>query len=241
MYLQTIEYYKKKGINVPSWEEFKNGKFLNLDEYDEVPYTGWDEQIKEGKPFKTRSGKIELYSEYIANEANRGKGEHFDALGQPYDNLPSDWQDMTPTPTYMTTRRGMDDPMVKQYPVMLLTSHSRYRVHYVFWEHKWLRNHVYRHRVWINVADAKARDIKDGDMIQVYNDRGKIIMPAYVTSRMMPGLALIHAGAKVILDETGVDRGASPSTLMGGDFESCLAPARATTLVQIEKYTGDVK
>ncbi len=240
-YDKLIDWYQKKNIRIPAWEDFTKGNFINCDEYDEVPFTGWDEQIKEGKPFKTKSGKIEFYSEYIANEANRGKGEHFDSLGQPYDNLPADWQDMTPTPTYMTTRRGMDDPMVRQFPIMLLTSHSRYRVHYVFWEHKWLRNHVYRHRVWINVADAKARGIRDGDLIQVYNDRGKVIMPAYVTSRIMPGLALIHAGAKVIYDADGTDRGASPSTLMGGDFESCLAPARATTLVQIKKYTGDAK
>ena len=39
----------------------------------------------------------------------------------------------------------------------------------------------------------------------------------------------------MLLDRTGADCGGSPSTLLGNDFESCLAPARATTLVQIEK------
>jgi anaerobic dimethyl sulfoxide reductase subunit A len=135
----------------------------------------------------------------------------------------------------MTVRRGMDDPLVKQYPIMLLTPHSRYRVHYLFWEHDWLRDHVYRHRVWVNAADAKVRGIKDGDMITVYNDRGKVVMPAYVTSRIMPGLAVIHAGGKVIHGKDGIDFGASPSTLLGGDFESSMAPARATGLVQIER------
>jgi len=238
-YQGIVDYYRKRGIDVPSWEEFTGGKFINCDEFDEKPFTGWDEQIKEGKPFKTESGKIELYSRYIDNEANRGKGEHHDVLGRLYDNLPADWGDMTPSPTYKAMPRGMDDPLTKKYPLLLLTSHSRYRVHYLFWEHPWLRNHVYRHRVWINVADAKARGIKDNDMIMVYNDRGKVVMPAYVTSRMMPGTVLIHAGGKVIHDESGVDFGASPSTLLGGDFESCHAPARATNLVQIEKYTGE--
>jgi anaerobic dimethyl sulfoxide reductase subunit A len=140
----------------------------------------------------------------------------------------------------MVTRRGMDDPLVKQFPIMLLTPHSRYRVHYLFWEHKIIRE-LYQHRVWINVADAKARNIRDGDLIKVFNDRGLVLMPAYVTSRIMPGLAVIHAGAKVIHDAEGVDHGASPSTLLGGDFESCMAPARATTLVQIEKSEGEVK
>ncbi|MFH1647570.1 MAG: molybdopterin dinucleotide binding domain-containing protein [Chloroflexota bacterium] len=132
----------------------------------------------------------------------------------------------------------MDDPLTGQYPLFLLTSHSRYRVHYLFWEHSWLRDHVYRHRVWINAADATARGIKDNDMITVYNDRGRVVMPAYVTQRMMPGTVLIHAGGKAVLDESGVDFGASPSTLLGGEFDSCLTAARATNLVQVEKYTG---
>ncbi len=240
IYQDVVDYYKKRGIDVPPWEEFTRGKFINCDEFDEKPFTGWDEQIKEGKPFRTESGKIELYSKYIANEANRGKGEHYDPLGRLYVNLPSDWGDMTPSPTYMTMVRGMDDPLTRKYPLLLLTSHSRYRVHYLFWEHPWLRNHVYRHRVWINAADAQARGIRDNGMIMVYNDRGKVVMPAYVTSRMMPGIVLIHSGGKVIHDESGVDFGASPSTLLGGEFDGCLAPARATNLVQIEKYTGEL-
>ncbi len=237
-YKELTEYYKEKGKDLPQWEEFIKGKFINCDELDDEPFTGWDDQIKEGKPFPTRSGKIELYSSYIADESNRGKGEHYDHLGRLYDNLPANWGDMTAGPTYMPTLRGMDDHLVTKYPLMLLTSHSRYRIHYVFWEHAWLRNHVYRHRVWLNVADAQTRGIKDNDSVLVYNDRGKLIMPAYVTSRIMPGVVLIHHGAKYMPDEDGIDRGASPSTLMGGDFDSCHAPARATNLVEVEKYGG---
>ncbi len=235
-YTQLQEYYKKKGKELPSWENFSTGEFINCDELDDIPFTGWHDQIRHGKPFKTKSGKIEIFSEYVADESNRGKGEHYDTFGRAYDNLPADWGTMTPHPTYMTTIRGMNDPMTKAYPLMLLTSHCRYRVHSLFWEHNWLRNHVYRHRIWLNTADAKARGIKDNDMIEVYNDRGKVVMPAYVTSRMMPGVILIHHGGKYLPDENGVDFGASPSTLLGGDYESCLTPARATNLVQVKKY-----
>ncbi len=229
-------YYDERNKKIPAWDEFTKGQFLNCDELDDEPWTGWDNQIKEGKPFKTKSGKIELFSEVIADESRRGKGEHHDAFGNLYVNLPSDWGMMTPSPTYMKTIRGMDDPMVREYPLMLLTSHCRYRVHYVFWEHPMLRNHVYRHRVWINVADARARGIRDNDLVVVYNDRGKVVMPAYVTPRMMPGVTLLHHGGKYKPDESGVDFGAAASTLMGGDSDSCLAPARATNLVQIKKY-----
>jgi hypothetical protein len=37
-------------------------------------------------------------------------------------------------------------------------------------------------------------------------------------------------------DESGVDFGPSASTLSGGDYESCIGPAKAATVTQIEKY-----
>ncbi|MBN2060991.1 MAG: molybdopterin-dependent oxidoreductase [Deltaproteobacteria bacterium] len=227
-------YYSEKEI--PSFDEFYEGKFINCDELDDEPWTGWDKQIKEGKSFHTKSGKIELFSELVADESRRGKSEHYDSFGTLIENLPADWGTMTPSPTYMKTIRGMDDPMVKEYPIMLLTSHSRYRVHYVFWDHPMLRDHVYRHRVWINVYDARKRGIRDNDLIVVFNDRGKVVMPAYVTQRIMPGVALLHHGGNYQPDKNGIDFGAAASTLMGGDSDSCFAPARATNLVQIEKY-----
>jgi anaerobic dimethyl sulfoxide reductase subunit A len=239
-YQELCDYYAKKDINLPNWEEFSGGKFINCDEYDEKPFCGWDAQLKEGKPFQTGSGKIELYSRLVADEHQRGKGEHYDPLGCLIDNLPADWGEMTPLPTYRAMRHGMDDPATKKYPLMLVTPHSRYRIHYLFWENNWLKDHVYRHRVWLNVADARSRGIKDNDMIKVYNDRGTVVMPAYVTSRIMPGVVVIHAGGKVIHGKEGIDFGASPSTLLGGDFDSCLTPARATNLVQVEKYAGEM-
>jgi anaerobic dimethyl sulfoxide reductase subunit A len=235
-YRLVIDYYKERNIDVPPWEEFIQGKFINCDELDEKPFTGWDEQVRENRPFKTESGKIEFFSNYIADETNKGKGAHYDYSGRLYDNLPSDWGSLSPFPVYKKPIRGMDDPLVKKYPLMVMAPHARYRVHYLFWEHPWLRNHVYRHRVWISTTDAKTRSIKDGDMVLIYNDRGKIVMPAYVTSRVMPGLIVLRHGGKYLPDENGTDFGAAASTLMGGDFESCIAPAHATTLVQIEKY-----
>jgi anaerobic dimethyl sulfoxide reductase subunit A len=239
-YQSVVDHYKKRSIDVPSWEEFTHGKFINCDELDGEPFTGWDNEMRKGKPFKTASGKIEFYSHYIADEANRGKGEHLDPFGRVYENLPTDWGDLTPAPAYQPTVRGMDDSLVKDYPLMLLSPHPRYRVHYVFWEHPWLRDHVYRHRFWISPADAKMRGIKDNDMVRVYNDRGTAVMPAYVTSRIMPGVVAIHHGGRYTPDSSGVDFGASPSTLLGGDFVSCTATAKATNLVQVEKYRGEL-
>ena len=234
-YRNVQDYYAGRGKTIPDYDAFQDGEFLNLDELEDEPMTGFVPQMKEGKPFKTASGKIELYFPLLDDETQRGVSEHYDAGGNLIENLPADWQDLPSSPKYMACRRGMDDPLSEKYPIMLLTSHSRYRIHYVHWINPWLRNHVYRHRVWINSIDAMHRGIRDNDMILVYNDRGKVAMPAYVTNRIMPGVAVIHHGGNYEPDAQGVDRGAAANTLMGGDSDSNFTPARSTNLVQIEK------
>ncbi|UCG65921.1 MAG: hypothetical protein JSW12_02395, partial [Deltaproteobacteria bacterium] len=239
-YQEVVNHYKKRNVDVPAWDEFTRGKFINCDELEREPCnTDYPEEIEEGNAFKTESGKIEIYSNYIANQANRGKDEHLDPLGRPYYYLQGDWGDMPPMPIYQPTVRGMDDPLVKEYPLMLLTPHPRYRIHSWLWNTLWLRGHVYQHRVWINVADARIRGIKDGDLVTVYNDRGKVVMPAYVTSRILPGITVLHHGGQYVPDESGVDWGATAATLLGGDFQSCVTPAKVTTLIQIAKFGGN--
>ena len=238
-YQGVTDYYQQRNVQVPSWEKFTQGQFINCDELDEIPFTGFDEQIKRGKPFKTASGKIEFFSEYLANETHRGIGEHLDYSGRIYDNLAADWGSLKPLSTYRHQVRGFHDPLAHKYPLMMLCPHGRYRVHYLFWEHPWLRDHVYRHRVWLNTADAKVRGIKDDDAVRVYNDQGWLVMPAYVTNRIMPGLIVIHHGGKFIPHPSGADIGASPSSLLGGDQESCVTAAKASTLVEVTKYVGE--
>jgi anaerobic dimethyl sulfoxide reductase subunit A len=235
-YQKAVDYWKVRGKEVPSWERFTQGEFVNCDELEDKPHTGcFDEFIHQGKPLKTASGKIEIFSDYIADETNRGRGEHFDPHGRLLDNLPSDWNDLQPMPVYRPPVRGMEDPLTKNFPLYLLTPHSRYRVHYLFSNHPWLRNEVYHHRIWISLADAKLRNIKDGDWVRVFNDRGEVRIQAYVTSRIMPGVTVIRQGAWYEPDEKGVDRGPSPSTLLGGDTESCHTAPKVTNLVQIGK------
>jgi len=77
--------------------------------------------------------------------------------------------------------------------------------------------------------------------VRVHNDRGTAVLPAYVTSRTMPGTVVIHHGGWYTPDPSGIDFGASPSTLLGGDFTSCTTTAKTTNLVQIEKYKREEK
>ncbi|MBI4330278.1 MAG: molybdopterin-dependent oxidoreductase [Chloroflexi bacterium] len=235
-YQQIAADFKKRDFDVPPWEEFVGGKFINCDEMEYgLPRATYGDEISQGKAFKTGSGKVEVHSAYIADGSNRGKSQHLDPLERPYNFLQNDWGDMPPMPAYRPGVRGMDDALAGEYPLMLLTTHSRYRVNSWLWETPWLRDHVYQHRVWINAADASSRGIEDGDLVRVYNDRGAVVMPAYVTSRILPGVTVIHHGGQYAPDESGVDRGATGATLLGGDFESCVTPIKASNLVQITR------
>jgi anaerobic dimethyl sulfoxide reductase subunit A len=240
-YQSIVDRYERAGITLPTWDEFINGKFINCDELTtDRPPEVYGKKIDKDKPYLTESGKIEFYSRYLADEANRGKGRHFDAHGSLYQYIPSDWGSLTPKAVYKEAVRGINDPLVKKYPLLVITPPGRYRVHSLFWTNPWLKDQVYQHRIWISITDAQARGIKDGDMVTAYNDRGKVVMPAYVTARIMPGIIAVRSGAWYEPDKSGVDFGASASSLLGGDYESCIAPAKAVTLAQVEKYEGEL-
>ncbi len=135
--------------------------------------------------------------------------------------------------------RGMDHPDVDRFPLFLLTSYPRYRNHSTFWNVPWLRGDCYRHSVWINVADAAARGIQDGDLVKVFNDVGVGVIPACVTNRILPGMTSIHHGGWYEPDEHGVDWGCTPNIFLT-DSESPVTAPRVSNLVQIEKYQGPV-
>ena len=50
--------------------------------------------------------------------------------------------------------------------------------------------------VWINPGDTTARGIVDGDIVNVYNERGRVLGGAYVSERVMPGAVSMDHGAR---------------------------------------------
>jgi anaerobic dimethyl sulfoxide reductase subunit A len=228
---------KKEGVKAPGWKKFTRDCLINVDESFDQPWHGYKDFIEGGKPLKTQSGKIELYSRLIADEAERGK-LHFDVHGQLIDNLPNDWRDLAPYATYQPIYRGMDHRDVKRFPLMMLTSYPRYRIHSTFWNVPWLKGDCYRHAVWMNVTDAQNRGIKDGDLVRVFNDKGVAAIPAYVTARLLPGIVVIHHGGWYEPDENGVDRGCTPNVFLT-DAESPVTAPSVTNLVQVDRYDGE--
>jgi anaerobic dimethyl sulfoxide reductase subunit A len=109
----------------------------------------------------------------------------------------------------------------EMYPLLMSSPHSYYRIHSFLDNHPWLRGDCYRHAVWMSVADAKSRGIRDNDFVKVHNDIGEMIIPAYVTSRVVPGNVFIHHDAwyrpgneKSGLMPDGIDKGGAPNFLV---------------------------
>ena len=51
-----------------------------------------------------------------------------------------------------------------------------------------------REPCWMNPQDAKARGLKDGDVVRVFNQRGQILAGLKVTDEIMPGAIRINEG-----------------------------------------------
>ena len=67
--------------------------------------------------------------------------------------------------------------------------------------------------MWISLQDAAARDIADGDPVEVYNGRGVMRLPAKVTGRIMPGVVCVYQGAWYRPGSDGVDEGGCANVL----------------------------
>jgi len=194
------------------YEEFKKKGVQRI--HLSRPLVAFEEQIEDPdkNPFHTPSGKIEIYSQRLADMNN---------------------PQIPPIPKYVEHWENLNDPLVEKYPLQLITPHPKRRAHSSFHNIPWLKE-LEPHAIWINSVDAQARGIGEGDKARVFNDRGEMIIPAFVTERIMPGIVSIDQGAWFEPDEKGVDLGGCTNTLTreghspGGAFpcNTCLVEVR---------------
>lgn len=173
-------------------------------------------------PLATSSGKIEIYSERLAEIAATW-------------SLP-DGDVITPLPQYVATWEGYEDEETrKTYPLQLYGRHPKGRVHSSYHNIDLLRQAV-TDAVWMNPIDAEARGIQDGDLVRVRSKRGHTRIQARVTPRIMPGVAAMEQGIWYTPDADGNDLAGSINVLTS-QRPSPLAKGNPqhTNLVQIEK------
>ena len=196
-----------------SWEQFQqNGYFAvptdpNWDKVDSGLFKFYKDP--EHNPLATPSGKLEFYSARLAK------------------NFPDD-EGRPPVPHFVEKGAGHDERLTsiraEKYPLLVTSCHPRWRVHSQCDDMKWCREittckmrgpdgYAYQ-TMWINPLDAAKRNISYGDVAEIYNERGSVLVGAYVTERIMPGAVYVDHGARLDPIVPGkIDRGGDINTI----------------------------
>jgi anaerobic dimethyl sulfoxide reductase subunit A len=188
---QILRLFASPRKDIKSYDKMKSDGYFKVKV--DQSFIAFKEQIEdpENNPFPTLSGKIEIDCEHIAEMSNP--------------LIPS-------IPKYLNHDERYDSPKAKTYPLQLLTPHNKRRTHSSLHDMPWLEE-IEPHSVWINPIDASERDIQDGDLADVYNDRGRMRIPAKVTERIIPGVVCVYQGSWYNPDANGVDLGGCGNVL----------------------------
>lgn len=176
----------------------------------------------EANPLSTPSGKIEIYSQALADLAQTWtlpEGERIPAL-----------------PEFCPAKEShLNKALTAKYPLQLSGFHTKGHTHSTYSNVLMLHEAV-PDEVWINPIDASARQLKSGDRVHVFNDRGVVELPCKVTQRILPGVAAMPQGVWTQLDGNGVDVGGCINTLTS-HHPSPLAKGNPqhTNLVEIKR------
>jgi len=227
-----------------SWEEFQENQYWMVpldpnwkDDWD--ANRGWKAWYEdpENNPLDTPSGLIEFECQALI--------EHF----------PDD-KERPPVPGWIPGGPGWlhDESLwgerCKDYPLLIVSNHPRWRVHAEHDDITWLREiptckvkcadgYMYE-PVWIHPTDAAPRGIESGDIVKIFNERGAVLGGAEVCERIIPGAIYQDHGAR--LDEIipgQLDRGGSNNLLSPLNITSPYATGMATSgyLVELEKVS----
>ncbi|WP_066583335.1 DMSO/selenate family reductase complex A subunit [Cellulomonas timonensis] len=211
-----------KEPDLPSFEELREkGIFKKKNPAGTVVGLKAFRQDPVANPLKTPSGKIEIYSSLLQDLSDKWTLPEGDRI--------------TPLPEYTPTWEGPELAGTGKYPFQMIGHHYKSRTHSTYGNVAWMQE-AHPQLVWINTLDATSLGIENDDVVQVFNDRGRIQLRAHVTARIAPGVVSVPQGAWYAPDKDGVDKGGCTNTLTSWR-PSPLAKGNPqhTNLVQIEK------
>jgi anaerobic dimethyl sulfoxide reductase subunit A len=204
---------------LPSFDEFKKaGGYVYKDNPTVIAYKNQIDDLSE-YPFSTPSGKIELYSKALEAHGNE--------------------LEIPAIPKYVPAFEGWDDPRRALYPYQLVGWHSKRRTHSIHDQNDWLEE-TEKQALWLNPDDAEILGIEEDDKVEMYNDRGVIILPVRLTRQMRRGVVGLSQGGWYTPDPLGKDRRGSfnvlstsrPTPLIKGNPQH-------SNLVAIRIYKGE--
>lgn len=216
---QWLEYLyndlRQREKELPPYEVFSQGGVYH---YQENPRTAAFEKERKdptAHPFPTPSGKIEIFSETVFRCEFK---DYFPAI-----------------PRYVEPPEGHMDPLTAKYPLQLIGWHTNRRAHSIHDNNSELER-VEPRCLQMHPKDARERGISDGDLVLVWNDRGRVKIPVRLTAQIMPGVTALSQGAWYCPEEDGTDTNGSINVLTSlRPTPYARGNAQHTNLVEVKK------
>ncbi|MBT5214145.1 MAG: molybdopterin-dependent oxidoreductase, partial [Pelagibacteraceae bacterium] len=208
----------QKNISFPSFEEFwEKGYFeLPAPKIEKIMFNDFRKDPI-NFPLNTPSGKIEISSKTISDF------QLSDCFSHPYWFEPYEWLGN-----------------IDEYPLHLISNQPTHRLHGQLDNAANSQNSKINGKepVMINSSDALERDIQDGDIVMLFNKRGRVLAGANISDSVMPGVVVLSTGAWFDPDYAlNLERHGNPNVLTKDVGTSSLSqgPTCHTTLVQVKK------
>lgn len=216
------------GVTLPDFEEFTRIGALELPLEWEGPVAFSElRESPERHPLATPSGKVELYSATVA--------------GFGYDDCPGQ-------AVWLEPHEWLGSPTADRFGLHLLSPQPDGKLHGQLDHGQESRRHKSGGRTVLHMHpdDAARRGVRDGDVVEVYNDRGRCLAAARVSSTLRRGVALLPTGSWYDPLEPGrigtLDKHGNPNVLTPDIGTSRLAqgPSAHTCLVEVRPWQGQV-
>ena len=213
----------KSGFELPSYTDFRAAGWHKLPERQtpEILFEAFRKD-PEKHPLKTPSGKIEIFSQTVAEFG------YADCPGHPVWHAPAEWLGATDCP----------------YPLHLLSNQPRTKLHSQLDQGAVSAAAKIngRETVTIHPLDAASRQISAGEVVRIFNGRGAILAGVIISDKIRQGVVLVPTGAWFDPDpnEPGLCKHGNPNVLAPDQPTSSLAqgPGAHSCMVEIAVMSG---
>ncbi|MBO0906248.1 molybdopterin-dependent oxidoreductase [Jiella sonneratiae] len=209
------------GVALPDFDGFRAVGRIDLSSHDEPERICLEAFRADpaAAPLPTPSGRIEIHSETVAGFALA------DCPGHPVWLPPAEW---------------LGAELAARYPLHLISDQPERRLHSQLdpSPHSRSGKIAGREPVTMHPADAAARGLNDGEVVELFNDRGGCLAGLRLSEAAMPGVVRLATGAWFDPDpETGRDRHGNPNVLTADRPASSLSQgcAAQSCLVEIRR------
>jgi biotin/methionine sulfoxide reductase len=223
LYRENAQRVGERGVALPPFEDFWEAGYLDLAPHDarHIMHEAF-RRDPDANPLRTPSGRIEIFSASIASYGLE------DCPGHPVWRQPFEW---------------LGSPAAARHPLHLISDQPSRRLHSQLDHSPYSQSGKIagREPVYLNTRDAAARGIGSGDLVEIYNERGRCLAGAVVTDDIMPGVVRLATGGWWDSTNGEPDRNGNPNTLTldRGSSSFSQGCSAQTCLVEARRYEGD--